>query len=343
MISVRALGPNGFGVYRLDRSALSLEPADVQADKLFVPGLFDLHIHGAFGIDLMTASEGDLRSLATALGEQGYECFVPTTVTAPAESVLQAVSNIPNDARIAGFHLEGPFISPKYPGAQPEAHISDPPGEPSEWDRVLDHPLLRIVTLAPERPNAGALIRRLSRRGVIVSLGHTDSTYAQCVEAVQSGATHLTHTFNAMRGFHHREPGAAGYALASDSVFRELIYDRIHVSNEAAALLLKCSGAERVIAVSDGTMAMGMPSGSTIQMWGHTCHVGEKSVTLASSGALAGSAITLLDAFRNLCDDFGLEIAIRLCSMNPARALGRRPQIGLLLNGRLEIEEILRI
>jgi N-acetylglucosamine-6-phosphate deacetylase len=223
---------------------------------------------------------------------------------------------------ILGFHLEGPFISPKHPGAQPPSAIAAPPVGGSEWDAVLDDPRLRIVTLAPEMPHALELSARLMKRGVIVSMGHSDATYDEARRGMEFGARHVTHTFNAMRGFHHREAGGAGYALLAAGLRTELIYDRLHVSRPAAELLIRSKGPDEVIAVSDSTLATGMAPHLETEMWGHRCVTGKGEVRLADSGALAGSAITLRHAFANLAEDFGPEAAIRACCLNPRLALG---------------------
>lgn len=318
------LGPSGFGTYEVDWSAPepTFERVSRPPELLLVPGFVDIHIHGGFGIDFMTAAKSDLSRLCRELEKCGYEAFFPTTITASADAVNRALGELPDDPLIGGFHLEGPFISPEYPGAQPPDAIVDPPTGPGEWDEVLEHPKLKVVTLAPERPNALQLIRRLTERGVRVGMGHTNATYDEARHGYEFGATHTTHTFNAMRGFHHREAGAVGYALANRDLVAELIYDRRHVSKEAAAVLIAAKPEENVVAVSDGTLAAGMSAGQFIEMWGHRCEILRGEVRLADSGALAGSAITLLDAFRNLADDFGTETAVRLCCLNPRKLLG---------------------
>jgi N-acetylglucosamine-6-phosphate deacetylase len=251
---------------------------------------------------------------------EGYEAFLPTTVTASVEEVMAAVGSLPKNPMIAGFHLEGPFISPKHPGAQPPSAIATVPEGASPWDEVFDHPMLKYITVAPEQPHALELTSRLMQRHVVVSMGHTDATYDQARAGYEFGASHVTHTFNAMRGFHHREAGIVGYTLMNESLRTELIYDRKHVSKEAASLLFKCRPLDRIIAVSDSTMATGMPPNLPIKMWGLDCVTGPKEVRL-SDGTLAGSAITLLDAFRNLAADFGLETAIMACCVNPRAAI----------------------
>lgn len=319
-----ALGPAGLGSYALDPAARTLVPADGSPEHLLIPGFVDVHIHGAFGVDFMSASREDLLRMFRGLEQQGYEGLLPTTVTASASDVKQALANLPDDPMVFGFHLEGPFISPKFPGAQPPNAIATPPDGPSEWDEILDDPRLRLITLAPELPDATALIERLRARGVVVSLGHTNATYAEAAAGHAAGVSHATHTFNAMRPLHHREAGTVGFCLTADGMACELIYDRLHVSPEAAAVLVRCKPADKLVAVSDSTLASGIPAGQMIHMWGLEAIVGQGQVRL-KDGTLAGSAITLLDAFRNLHADFGPEVAIRACCINPRRELGMDP------------------
>lgn len=341
-----ALGPAGYRNYAVDLPTMAMEPSDRAPEGTLVPGFVDLHIHGAFGRDFMSGTAEDLLAMADGLEKVGYEAFLPTTVTGSLESIRTALSHLPvADRRIEGFHLEGPFISRKYPGAQPPSFIVEPS---TEWDAVLDDPRLRVITLAPEVSGGLELTERLAWRGlpdletdpVIVSLGHTDATYAQVRDAVEAGARHTTHTYNAMRPLNHREPGTVGAALTLSGLTCELIYDRVHVARAAAELLLRCKGPDGVIAVSDGTMAAGMPAGTEITMWGLECVVGEGQVRL-KDGTLAGSGITLYDAFKNLALDFGVETAIRLCCLNPRRALGMgAPRVHTIMDPELRILEI---
>jgi len=217
--------------------------------------------------------------------------------------------------------LEGPFLSDRFPGAQPPEAIIPIPTGASEWDAVFDHPQLRQITLAPEIPNALELTARLARRGVVVSMGHTNATTAEVESAMVGGASQATHTYNAMRPLHHREAGTVGAVLLFDELFAELIYDRIHVGRDAAGVLIKCKPMDRLIAISDGTMASGLPAGLDLDMWGLKVRTGTGEVRL-QDGTLAGSGITLRDAFLNLWADFELELAIRACCINPRERLG---------------------
>lgn len=338
------LGPEGFGPYYVEigEGPARLTPSSETAELTLVPGFVDIHIHGAFGIDFMSATTAEMLSLCEQLGDIGYETFLPTTVTASLADVKSALTHLPEHPMVGGFHLEGPFISPKHPGAQPQDKILSPTSAQEEWKVVLEDPRLKVVTLAAEVPGALDLARFLSARGVVVSMGHTDATYAEARAGFDAGAQHTTHTYNAMRGLHHREAGTVGYALMNDALRCELIYDRHHVSREAAELLVRSKPAGGLIAVSDSTMATGMPAGQELTMWGLKVVTSPGEVRLASNGALAGSAITLLDAFRNLAEDFGPETAVRACCLNPRMALRRLgPQARhVVLDARYEVVEV---
>lgn len=316
-----AFGPQGFGTYTLSTES-ELVAAEGPPEYVVAPGLVDIHFHGAFGIDFMSASSAEIVELADKLAEEGYEKVLLTTVTASLDDILRAFEQVPEHPVIGGVHLEGPFISPKHPGAQPQGFIKDFENLDPAWNEVWDHPLLSLITLAPEIPGALPMIEELVERGVRVSMGHTDATYSQAMDALRSGASHSTHTYNAMRGLHHREPSLLGCVMTEDDVFCELIYDRIHVAPAAADVLIRTKGIERVIAVSDSTMASRLPSGQTITMWDLECVTAPGEIRLASNGALAGSAILLSDAFRNLSQDFDFETAIMACCVNPRYAMG---------------------
>ncbi|MGE0001559.1 MAG: N-acetylglucosamine-6-phosphate deacetylase [Fimbriimonadaceae bacterium] len=338
---VWAVGPSGFGAYSLewDSGQPVLAPAASSPELLLSPGLVDVHIHGGWGIDLMEADPKATARLIGRLADCGYEAALATTVSCDAESAFRMFESVPEDSLFVGVHLEGPFLSQLHPGAQPPEAICDPSAAGPEWNKVFDHPLLRLVTLAPERPGARELASRLRGRGVTVSMGHTDATFDQAAES--KDVTHATHWPNAMRSFHHREPGASGYALMTDTISTELIYDREHVSPMAASLLLRTKPTDKLVGVSDGTMATGLAPGERITMWGLDCVVGDGTVRLAGSGALAGSAVSLFDVFKNLHDDFCAETAIRACTMNPRPIAGLvgPPGRWLLWDKRLDIIE----
>lgn len=343
----RMLGEQGFATYEVDVSKGVFERTlvDGEADRLLTPGLVDIHIHGAFGIDFMSASRDQLTGLADRLAEVGYEAFLPTTVSASSAGVAQALDQLPDDPRILGFHLEGPFLSPKFPGAQPPEAIVDFASADSGWQTILGDRRMRVATMAPERPGGRELAARLASQGVLVSMGHTDATFDEARSGFEAGFRHATHTFNAMRGLHHREAGALGFAFLEDGMSCELIYDRLHVSKEAASLLFRCKPKDKVIAISDGTMASGLSPGERFSMWNHDVETRSGGVYLAGTDTLAGSAITLLDAFKNLAEDFGPETAIRACCLNPRLALGwsQDPEVWLEWTAEGELAEIHRM
>lgn len=336
--SVWAIHDNIFGSYEvtIQDGVVQYIQTSNKPTGILAPGFVDLHIHGGNGIDFMSCQPEEILQWCNWLETKGYEALLPTTVTAPLSLIKSSIGNIPDHPMIHGFHLEGPFISDQYPGAQPQDSILNPPDEPSDWDEVFDHPLLKVITIAPEIPGALKLIKRLSQRGVKIGIGHTNSTYFDCEVARNSRATHTTHTFNAMKPFHHREAGTVGFALLNSDFHGELIYDRIHVCKESAELLIKCKDANALIAISDGTKAAGLPVGTRLNMWGLDCIVGQGDVRL-ESGALAGSTITLLDAFQNLATDFGIEIAIRSTSINPRNFIGIQNPLKKLLRFDLNL------
>lgn len=338
-----AIGSEGWGVCEVDprRPRRDWPPVTGVAEHIVAFGFVDLHIHGGYGMDFMDADPKGNRRLLEKLRGLGYETVLPTTVTAGRDDVLRAVDALPNDPMVAGFHLEGPFISPVFPGAQPPECIAAVPDPGGPWDEVFDHPLLRVVTLAPELPGALDLVRRLTARGVRVSMGHTNATYVQAEEGQRAGVCQATHTFNAMRPLHHREPGAVGFVLSDADIDAELIADGVHVHPAAAKVLAKCVGPERLMAVSDASPAMGLPAGSQVSLWGQDCVVGEDSVRLARNGALAGSTRALDFALSWLSEHIGPEFAVRATSLNARRALqlDGEPQKVLKLDLRLRLVE----
>ncbi|MCU0315902.1 MAG: amidohydrolase family protein [Fimbriimonadaceae bacterium] len=297
-----------------------------------IPGFIDLHIHGAFGIDFMAGDLAQNQLMVDKLRAEGYEGLLLTTITAPLDSVRRALASLPIDPLVLGFHLEGPFISPVYPGAQPPEAILQPDKHAEEWEEVWQDPRLKRITLAPELPGSVDLARRLSARGVQVSMGHTNATYDEAMEGIEAGFAHATHTFNAMKPFHHREAGTVGAVLTHPEICAELIYDRIHVSPYSARLVIQTKAPDHLVAVSDCTRAKGLPPGTKLDMWGHEGEVFEDSVRLSSNGALAGSVSSLKDVFLNLATDFGVGLAIQVCCINPGRICGIYPRIRSILH-----------
>jgi len=256
------------------------------------PGFVDVHIHGFAGVDFATADEDGYRRAAEALLETGVTSFRPSFITAPEDELFASLAGVP---RGLGAHLEGPFISAERLGMHPAAARRDPDVELLEG--LLAAGPVAHVTLAPELPGAPELIDLLVARGITVACGHTNATAAEAYAAFDRGATHVTHLFNAMRPFTHRDPGIAGAALARDDVTVELILDGNHLSDEAVQLALR-SAPGRIALVSDACAAARMGDGDW-KMGSVDVFVRDGAARLAD-GTLAGSVLTMPDAIRDL-------------------------------------------
>lgn len=325
-----------------------------------VPGFVDVHIHGAGGHDVMEGTREALATVAHTVASHGTTSLVATTVTASEQDTCRAVAGIASfmrspevasppheaQAQILGIHFEGPFISPARRGVHLPEWIAAPSVSLFEKFLAACGNTGRILTLAPELPGALDLIASAKRAGVVTSLGHTDATYAQAKAAVEAGARHAAHVFNAMRPFEHRETGVIGAVLTSPQVTAELIADGVHVDAAAMQILLAAKGPQGVILVSDGTAATGMPDG--------TYRLGTFEVTVSggvcrdAAGKLAGSTLTLDRALRNFVAlGVPLRDALAMMTVNPARLLGLEGKKGViapgadadlvLLNSKLEV------
>jgi N-acetylglucosamine-6-phosphate deacetylase len=310
------------------------------------PGFVDVHIHGAGGHDVMEGTPEALEAVASTVARHGTTSLVATTVTASAEHTCRAVAGIAQwiesqrelpthhapQAEMLGVHFEGPFISTARRGVHPPEWIVPPSTELLQRFTDAARGTGRILTLAPEVPGALELISAARQAGLIVSLGHTDASYGEAMNAIEQGARHAAHVFNAMRPFEHRETGVIGAVLTSPAVTAELIADGVHVDAAAMQLLLSAKGPRRVILVSDGTSATGMPDG--------TYRLGTFDVTVtggvcrSAEGKLAGSTLTLDRALRNIVAlGVTLADALAMLTSNPARLLGIERRKGALVAG----------
>jgi len=252
-----------------------------------------------------------------------------TTMTQSNEAVEKALRNAGTyieeqtdaDAEVVGIHLEGPFISPKRAGAQPPTHIQDPNVTLfQEWQKAAGGHI-KLVTLAPEQPNGLALTSYLKETNVVASIGHSDSTYDQVGEAIEAGASHITHLYNGMRGLHHREPGVLGAAYLRDELFVELITDGIHCRPEMVKLAYDQITSERMILITDSLRAKWLKNG-TYDLGGQPVHVNDTTATLAD-GTLAGSILKMNDAIKNTMSftNCSLEDIVKMTAENPAKQL----------------------
>jgi N-acetylglucosamine-6-phosphate deacetylase len=275
------------------------------------------------------------------LASRGTGSFLATTVTAPLDATLRAVEGlaillarppIEGQARPLGIHLEGPFLSHAKRGVQPAEHLLAP--DIATFDRLFEaaEGHVRLMTLAPELPGALELTAHATKRGVRVSVGHSNATATETRAAIAAGAVSATHTFNAMRALDHREPGILGTVLTTDALFAELICDGIHTAPEMVRLWWRAKGPERAILVTDAMSAAGMPDGE-YQLGGFAVQVADGRAM--ANGVLAGSVLTLDRALANFVAFTGatVEQGLRLLTANPAAMTGLGDQTGRLAVG----------
>lgn len=307
-----------------------------------IPGLIDSHIHASHGADVMYGTEKALTTIATTIASEGVTTFLATTMTCPEEEIKSALENVASymaggheeGARIAGVHLEGPFIAEKHKGAQLASAILVPSVEAFERFQESAHGAIKKVTLACELDKDLALTRHLSSQHVVASIGHTDATCAVTLAAAEAGLTSATHTYNAMRGLHHREAGTVGGVFLADAIMAELICDLIHVSAPAIQILARMKTTKRIILITDAMEAKHMPDGE-YQLGGQQVFVKDGAARLAD-GTLAGSTLFLNRAVANLRDvlSIPLEDAVACATENPARSLGLLDEIGTIAVGK---------
>jgi N-acetylglucosamine-6-phosphate deacetylase len=295
---------------------------------LAVPGFVDLQVNGFGGVDFLDADAEGYERAGAALLETGVTAYLPTLITSPEEELVAALREVPTDSvrpRILGVHLEGPFLSPARMGTHVPSARRDP--DPVLLYRLLDAGPVRLMTLAPELPGADGLIDRLLARGVAVSLGHSDATAEQANAAFDRGARMVTHLFNAMRPFLHRDPGIAGAALARDDVIVQIILDGIHLAPETALVAWRAA-AGRLALVTDAITGAGESDGS--YSFGSLDIQVHEGTVRGPEGVLAGSVLTMIEAVQNL-HALGVPLvdAVAAATSVPARALGE-PEVGRL-------------
>jgi N-acetylglucosamine-6-phosphate deacetylase len=321
-------------------------PSDGEAvdfgDAALAPAYFDQHIHGGGGFDVMEATDAALSGVGRFLAGHGVAGYLATTVTASIEGTLASLSGLAKligreprhgEAIPLGIHLEGPFLSHEKRGVHPPELLLTPTVRLFDrfWEAAEGQ--IRLMTIAPELPNAAEVIAHATQLGVRVSIGHSNATADPARLGIAAGAVSATHTFNAMRSFSQREPGILGVVLDDDKLYAEIISDGFHVDPSAVRLFWKAKGAERAILVTDGISATGMPDG--MYKLGNL-DVEVKDGKCLHDGVIAGSTLTMDRAVSNFREftGAGLEAVVGLAARNPARMLGLEERFGSLEVGR---------
>lgn len=304
-------------------------------DSILAPGFVDIHLHGGAGIDVMRSPIEELPRLNHFLTTHGVTAYFPTTVAAPLDQTCAALgrltdaieaadglaSDVAVQARPAGIHLEGPFLSHKRRGVHPPEYLLEPTVEIFNrlWEAARGQ--VRMMTIAPELPGAMDVIAEAARRGVLVSIGHSDAMVEAAQAAVKAGARHATHTFNAMRPLDHRDPGILAEVLTDAEISADIIADGIHVAPEVVKLFLQAKGHERAVLITDAMAATGMPDG-TYQLGPIQVEVKDGRAT--SEDRLAGSVLTMDRAVRNTAKFGGWSLRQAVCAAtaNATRAAG---------------------
>lgn len=294
--------------------------------KYIVPGFIDVHIHGVGGYDVMDNSKDSIRKISEMVAHNGTTQFLATTLTATKQTLLDVLGKVGEvqdekikGAEIFGVHMEGPYFDSEYKGAQNGSYLKE--AEIKEIKEYLDvkENLVRLFSLSAKGENAIPAIKFLKENGVVVSVGHSSATYEETIKAIKAGVTHSTHTYNAMRGFNHRDPGVVGAVLTSDKVNCEVIFDKIHVHPEAVRLLIKAKGVNKVLCITDAMCATNLPEGD-YKLGELEVVVKDHQARLKSNGALAGSVLTMDKAFKNVIElGYSVFEAVKLTSTNAAK------------------------
>jgi N-acetylglucosamine-6-phosphate deacetylase len=311
-------------------------------DAILFPGLMDVHTHGAAGFDVMQADASELGKIQVFIAQHGVTSYFPTTVTAPLELTLHALERLADAVELAnngsnkgaqplGIHLEGPFLSHERRGMHPARDLMKPSIGAFDkfWQAARGR--IRLLTVAPELDGAIELIAEATKRGVTVSIGHSDADLDRARKGVAAGARHATHTFNAMRPLDHRFPGIVGEVLTNPDIAAEIIVDGVHLHPDTVQIVTRAKGADGTVLITDATAATGMPDGK--YMLGEV-EIEVKDGMCTHEGTLAGSVLTLDRAVRNVMNfaQWDLPTAVRAASLNPAKTARVRNK-GLLQAG----------
>ena len=318
--------------------------------RRIVPGFIDVHTHGAYGFDTNDAEEEGLRNWLKNIVSEGVTGILPTTITQSEEVLTKALQNVAKTARmqqsdpasvrgakILGIHFEGPYLDQKYKGAQPEQYCVAPDLE--QFKRYLEASdgLIRIVTMACEHDEDFKLTGFLCENGIVPSLGHSSATFAQAAMAFANGARSVTHVYNGMAPYHHREPGIVGASFRFRNVFGEIICDGLHSTWAALNNYFTAKGPDYGVMITDSLKVKGLPAGTRTLFGGNMIELFEDgSAHLVGAGNLAGSTLKVNQGLRNLVEKAGVpwQTAINSCTINPARLIGMETSKGSITAGK---------
>lgn len=328
--------------------------ADVEIDgsgHLLIPGMIDVHIHGAEGFDMMDGTVRSVEAVSEACARTGCTSFLATSVSSSIEDLLTMISNVSEvagrepGAQIVGIHIEGPYLNAKRKGMQNERYLRHP--DLDEMSMILRESgtLIRMVTLAPELPGGLEMVAFLKERGIIAAVAHSDATYEEAKQAFRIGASHVTHCFNGMRPIHHRDPGIVVAALEEKDVSVQAIVDDVHLHPAIVRLLHREKGPDNMVLITDALQAMGMGDG-TYLFGGHEVTV-RHGVAKLADGTLASSTVTMNEALaKTVRAGIPLQDAVAMATATPAAILGltNKGRIApgadadlVLLNDRFEV------
>jgi N-acetylglucosamine-6-phosphate deacetylase len=325
-----------------DASPVEGERVNIQ-DLLIVPGLIDIHVHGGHGITFgkPLSLAADLREYSKWVVESGVTGFLTTITAASAEELSGMIESFVSEfkkglpgAQALGIHLEGPFMNIDKKGAQNPKWIRNPSLEEARMLLKAGQGWIKQMTLAPELPGAEQVANIFYESGVPLAIGHSAADYERASQALATWWTHVTHTFNAQTGFHHRRPGVVGAVLGSDEITAELIADMVHVHPGAMKVLVRCLGADRIVLVTDAMEAAGLPDGE-YTLLGAKVFVSDGKATHAD-GTIASSTAMLNQCVMNINRDVGIPLpdAVKMATINPARVIGEADKLGSLEVGK---------
>lgn len=313
----------------IKKDLYNLPVIELSGDDYILPGFIDIHIHGSNGADVMDASLESLETISKSIYKHGVTSYLATTMTAPYEDILNSMiaiknynqKNIKNSAKIAGIHLEGPFISPGKIGAQNPNYLQDANLDKLNTWNINSGNLVKKITIAPEIKGTNEIIDFCNKQKIITSIGHTACTAHQALAAIERGCSHATHLFNAMSGVDHRNPGAATAILMSKKVLAELIVDGVHLHKDTVRFAYEIKGTDNIALITDAMSAQGCADG-LFELGGQKVIVKHGEARL-ENGVLAGSVLTMNKALENMIKftNCSLLDAVKMTSTNQAKSL----------------------